>query len=79
MDLWLDNGDHLEGIVLEHDHYALLLGTPSGKRPPRMIRKSVLSMIRPKEPFREPIRRAIIRPYNPKRRIVDLHYMDRED
>lgn len=77
VDVWFDNGDHIEGIVLSHDIYAFLLGTPSGKRPPRLLRKSLVSLIRPKEPFVQDMRRAIIRPYNPKRRVLDLAYMDK--
>lgn len=51
VDIWMDSGQHLEGLIVANDHFTLLLRSPSGKNE-RLLTKGQISAIRPKgKPF----------------------------
>ena len=48
VDIWMDSGQHLEGVVASYDWYSIMLRSPSGKKE-RLLVKNQVSAIRPKE------------------------------
>lgn len=48
VDIWMDSGQHLEGLIAAYDNWTVLLRSPSGKTE-RLLIKCIISAIRPKD------------------------------
>lgn len=48
LDIWMDSGQHLEGVVGGYDAHTILLRSVSGKKE-RLLQKALISALRPKE------------------------------
>lgn len=48
VDIWMDSGQHLEGVLASYDWHTIKLCSPSGKKE-RLLVKNQVSAIRPKE------------------------------
>lgn len=70
VDIWMDSGQHLEGIVAHYDNYSLLLRSPSGKAE-RLLAKCQISAIRPKEVPTGRMERRITAPRRKRHRPLD--------
>lgn len=61
VDIWMDSGQHLEGLIVSYDSFTVLLRSPSGKTD-RLLTKCQISAIRPKEKPTGRMKRLITAP-----------------
>lgn len=61
VDVWMDSGQHLEGLIVSYDHFTVLLRSPSGKTE-RLLTKNQISAVRPKEKPSGRMERRITKP-----------------